>query len=387
MERREFFSAAAGLAAPAVLASDGDDEAAIRQIVQRYVEAREARNSDVIESLLTPDADQLVSDGTWRRGRDELVKGMLESSKKNPAKRTITVETIRRLTPDIALVDGHYVQKAKDMGGNREMWTAITLKKAEGAWRIAAIRNMLPTGHPKPVPTNTDPHPCTVLEEALDLAQKGKYEEALQKHIWFHENALRITPGMVGVRLSFALGFWVELGKAYPKARSTLAAIRDKDIETMKSQSASAGVFNDVQSISNYLEESPKTIETFKYIDIHKPTLANQCYFYAEEVLAKAGEYALCSKYIPNPELDLQRYKSLYLLSLKHENELPEGSTIPKLAGPSFVKNTCRLIEILIGAGRRTEAEKIQEEALEFYNDRRIREAVNNTETANNKSI
>jgi hypothetical protein len=40
-----------------------------------------------IESLFTADAYQLVSDGTWRRGRDELVRGMFESSRRNPAKR------------------------------------------------------------------------------------------------------------------------------------------------------------------------------------------------------------------------------------------------------------------------------------------------------------
>ena len=53
----------------------------------RYVDAREARDPKAIESLFTADADQLVSDGTWRHGRDELVKGMLESSRRNPARR------------------------------------------------------------------------------------------------------------------------------------------------------------------------------------------------------------------------------------------------------------------------------------------------------------
>ncbi len=54
-----------------------------------------------IEPLLTADADQLVSDGTWRWDREELVKGMLESSRKNPAKRTIAVESSRMLSPHI----------------------------------------------------------------------------------------------------------------------------------------------------------------------------------------------------------------------------------------------------------------------------------------------
>jgi uncharacterized protein (TIGR02246 family) len=120
------------------------DETAVRQVIQRYVEAREARDAKEIEPLLTPDADQLVSDGTWRRGRDELVKGMLESSRRNPARRSIAVESVRLLTPDVALVDGRYTQKGRDGGNDREMWTSITLKRGADGWRIAAIRNMLP---------------------------------------------------------------------------------------------------------------------------------------------------------------------------------------------------------------------------------------------------
>jgi uncharacterized protein (TIGR02246 family) len=128
--------------APAPPASG--DEAAIRQVVQKYVDAREAQDPKAIEPLFTADADQLVSDGTWRRGRDELVRGMLESSRKNPARRSIVVESVRFLSPEVGLVDGRYVQKARAGGKDREMWTAITLKRESGGWRIAAIRNMLP---------------------------------------------------------------------------------------------------------------------------------------------------------------------------------------------------------------------------------------------------
>jgi hypothetical protein len=69
---------------------------------------------------------------------------MLESSRKNPARRTITVESVRLLSGDVALADGRYVQKAQPGGKDRVMWTAITLKRESNAWKIAAIRNMLP---------------------------------------------------------------------------------------------------------------------------------------------------------------------------------------------------------------------------------------------------
>ncbi len=124
--------------------ADREQEAAVRLVIQRYVDAREASDSRRIEALFTHDADQLVSDGTWRRGREQLVQGMLESSRKNTARRTIDVQSVRWLTSDVAIADGRYVQQARNGGKDRVMWTSIVLKRASDGWRIAAIRNMLP---------------------------------------------------------------------------------------------------------------------------------------------------------------------------------------------------------------------------------------------------
>jgi uncharacterized protein (TIGR02246 family) len=112
--------------------------------VRKYVEAREARDPKAIEPLLTADADQLVSDGTWRKGRDELVRGMLESSRRTGGRRDLAVESVRMLADGVALADGRYTQTGLSGGRNREMWTTIVLKRGPDGWRIAAIRNMLP---------------------------------------------------------------------------------------------------------------------------------------------------------------------------------------------------------------------------------------------------
>jgi hypothetical protein len=44
----------------------------------------------------------------------------------------------------VALADGRYIQKGQAGAKDREMWTAITVKRMADGWRIAAIRNMLP---------------------------------------------------------------------------------------------------------------------------------------------------------------------------------------------------------------------------------------------------
>jgi uncharacterized protein (TIGR02246 family) len=129
-------------------ASRPADEAAVREVVGKYVNARELRDAKAIEALFTIDADQQTTSGEWRRGRAQIVPGTLESSRRNTGTRAITVESVRFLTPDVALADGPYDISASDGGGVRRMRTTIVVVRDAGTWRIAAIRNMVPTRVP-----------------------------------------------------------------------------------------------------------------------------------------------------------------------------------------------------------------------------------------------
>lgn len=119
-------------------------EAAIRAAVQRYVDIREHPDPEALTNLFTAKADQLVSSGEWRKGREAVVKGTIAASQREAGKRTITIESIRFLTKTVAIADGRY--DLMDAAGNptRRMWTSIVLTREHTGWQIAAIRNMLP---------------------------------------------------------------------------------------------------------------------------------------------------------------------------------------------------------------------------------------------------
>lgn len=120
------------------------EEAAVRQLVRDYVAAREKGDPAATAPLFTPDADQLVSSGEWRVGREAVVAGTVASSRQNSGARTIAITRVRFLSPEIALVDGRYTLTPRDGAVPRQMWTSLLLQKTEARWRIAAIRNMLP---------------------------------------------------------------------------------------------------------------------------------------------------------------------------------------------------------------------------------------------------
>ncbi len=128
----------------ASLCAGADPEAEIRAAVQRYVDIRDHPDPQALQELFTADADQLVSSGEWRKGREEVVKGTIAASQRETGKRTITVESVRLLSKTVAIADGRY--ELMDAQGNptRKMWSSIILTRDQAGWHIAAIRNMLP---------------------------------------------------------------------------------------------------------------------------------------------------------------------------------------------------------------------------------------------------
>lgn len=127
------------------LATDLQAEQAIITLIDRYSQARETKDTVLLKEILTPEIDQLVSSGEWRRGIRTAVQGMQRSSSNNPGTRTLTVEQIRFLHPGTAIADARYVIENPD-GTARKMWSTFLVVKLEKRWRISAIRNMLPTG-------------------------------------------------------------------------------------------------------------------------------------------------------------------------------------------------------------------------------------------------
>jgi hypothetical protein len=99
---------------------------------------------------------------------------------------------------------------------------------------LAACALFLPTATFAQWAPPANPDPDKILNGAQDDAQAGRYADALAKHVWFHENALKYQPALYGVRLSFALSYWAQLGDAYPPALEKLKSIRDETAKKVR---------------------------------------------------------------------------------------------------------------------------------------------------------
>ncbi|NNE76051.1 MAG: DUF4440 domain-containing protein [Pricia sp.] len=120
-------------------------EQPLYNLIDQYAQARETKDTLLLNQILTKDIDQLVSTGEWRRGLQIAKEGMLRSSSSNPGGRTLTVDQIRFLNNETALVDTRY-EIANTDGTIRKMWSTFIAVYENNRWKITGIRNMLPTG-------------------------------------------------------------------------------------------------------------------------------------------------------------------------------------------------------------------------------------------------
>lgn len=122
-----------------------EDEAAIKRVIDAFIATREDDAAEALRNLLTEDVDQQVTSGQMRTGRAAVVDGSLATTQSTGGERVITIETIRFITPDVAIADGPYDITGRSDGPDRHYRTSIVLERERGQWKIAAIRNMQPT--------------------------------------------------------------------------------------------------------------------------------------------------------------------------------------------------------------------------------------------------
>jgi hypothetical protein len=211
-----------------------------------------------------------------------------------------------------------------------------------------------------------NPNPSKILEEAEADNRDGNYANALAKHVWFYQNALKYNEGLYGVRLSFALSDWVELGKVYPPALEKLKAFRDEAESNVRKQTSIRDNFHDFESINKELSEESKTIALFVWLDSNQPNSAKQVFDLAEPALVISNEYRLCGKYIDADASFKTALESYRTTSKIAQEKL--GKRVQDFADNSFKNETTTLIALLVVNNQKAEAQRIADKIFKESN-------------------
>jgi hypothetical protein len=207
-----------------------------------------------------------------------------------------------------------------------------------------------------------NPNPQSILSDAEADAKAGKYADALAKQVWFYKNALKYDSGEYGVRLSFALSDWIELGKVYPPALEKLKAFRDEAEKNVRDDKKVRDNFSDFESINEYLKEEAKTVDLFVWIDSNKPDSAKAVFDLARPALVKSKQYTLLGKYIQNPFSLYDNAVQDYERNVELAKDPKFGRQVQDFGESKFKNETTTLIALLVVTDQKAVAEKIAED-------------------------
>jgi hypothetical protein len=202
------------------------------------------------------------------------------------------------------------------------------------------------------------PDPSAILKEAKSDADAGRYSDALAKHLWFHRNALTYERALYGVRLSFALGYWLELSEHYPPALEALKDSREEAAGRIRSGTGGRDDFHDFSSINEYLNEEAATTELFIWLDRNNPAFAKTAYASAERALVESKNYQLCGKYI-DPSRSTRRMVQIYREHQQMVKENRFGDDMQEFAQKSLAYEASTLVALLVLNGRNVEADEV----------------------------
>ncbi len=213
------------------------------------------------------------------------------------------------------------------------------------------------------------------LSDTQDLVRQGKHQAALERFLWFHDHALDHDPAMYGVRLSFALGYWMQLGDVYPPAMTAMKKTRDDKTALLEEQKGNRSLFHDVVALNNAFTEDIKTVELFRKLDQKQKDLATQCWNVAKKAIIGSKAYDLARKYIGNPVREFDKIKAMYDRDVTMNEGTNFDERFKAYNENHFVEETIRLIDFAIALNETKAAREIQEMALAVLDDYRLRDA------------
>ncbi len=244
---------------------------------------------------------------------------------------------------------------------------------AECAWGMREFAVRTPDGHTLFFGEEyTAEDVDRALTDAKVFAAEGRYAEALERHLWYHRNALEFGVGQYGVRLSFALADWISLSRVYPPARAELVATRDEAIDAYRKDPQSALQLAEALSISFALDDLASAKKLF-YEGLEHGV--KEPHIDLKRVLA-SGDLSWARDAMGDPSQKLARIKSEHELM----NMLSDlGDEMQSVITES---NASRIAEFLRAVAMTHDwdtAVRIRDEALEFMDSPLIRDALKGT--------
>ena len=241
------------------------------------------------------------------------------------------------------------------------------------------------------------------LGEVRQLISNAQYDEAFQRCLAFHEQH------KFGAAIIPLLPSWVELGRRFPRAKTELVQIRDRDVQEFSEGRGYFDLFMEVKCINDAIHQEDSTYELYKSFRDVDTDLAHQAYSLVENLLIAHGEYQWCYDHMGDPQIRFESFRQMLQHGRENQQRMQEirensarmmaefnqrhGTTnltahtppdvsaiIKKSSDDRFVNQTLQMIKILEATGHRADADKILKQAAAVLDDERLRSGIASAE-------
>jgi hypothetical protein len=211
--------------------------------------------------------------------------------------------------------------------------------------------------------------PVEVLQGARNAVRRGDYAEALEKYLWFYHHALEHDLALAGVRLSYAVFEWMELGKLYPPAREALESTQRSNLLSLQDGSHNSSQFHDFAAINERLERHELTASVFASLAENEPAFARACFPFARTAVIRSRNFSLARRFVTSPAEQLDASLTR-LAELINKRGAPGHERLIGL----YAKQIRQFSSIFEGVGENDEATLLQMKATEALKEPSDRE-------------
>ena len=200
------------------------------------------------------------------------------------------------------------------------------------------------------------------LADARALFKEKEYAKALERYEYFFDHALEEAKSLYGVRLSYCLDEWAELGSKYAPALARLR-IKAEEAHELLLRTRNPERFHDYIAICGYLKRGAAPVELFLTLHPSDPELAKSMVRFIWDELVDAKQWNVCAAYLGDPgsnyALALKKFDRS--MAISDENPSFGGTEFNEQIDGWYVRDVTNIVRVLANSGEAASARAILE--------------------------
>jgi len=216
---------------------------------------------------------------------------------------------------------------------------------------------------------NVNSDPREVLDRARLHVTNKEYAVALQDYKWFFENSTKIRSSLFGVKHSYCVSEWRNLGDLYePALKLYRTVLNDRKNRLLRGE-ADWDLFMEFDALCKYDGRKSEVVEVFLsfHNDNQKTKFTKLIFNPIKEDLLSYGYTAICSQYIADPVLEAERIIELHRINMEREERFPIKGKDGSFSDEMYNKDVGFLLTVLKKSNRFDEFESVKNRLKSYY--------------------